>query len=136
MYYFVSTNSEMILIMTYKERRGRRGRDRMVVGFTTTCAISAHHHTRCEFEPPSWRCILDIIWDVYVYFAIFIFVILHNKKQSNDTTDRHRSEMSILYIDDMLSWSGPYDSWIYNYLCNQCLSPLCVLDSTCDKMYQ
>ena len=21
-----------------------RGRDRMVVGFTTTCAISAHHH--------------------------------------------------------------------------------------------
>jgi hypothetical protein len=23
---------------------GRRGRDRMVVGFTTTCAISAHHH--------------------------------------------------------------------------------------------
>ena len=23
---------------------GRRGRDRMVIGFTTTCAISAHHH--------------------------------------------------------------------------------------------
>ena len=23
---------------------GRRGRDRMVVGFTTTYAISAHHH--------------------------------------------------------------------------------------------
>jgi hypothetical protein len=23
---------------------GRRGRDRMVVGFTTTCAISAYHH--------------------------------------------------------------------------------------------
>jgi len=22
----------------------RRGRDRMVVGFTTTCAISAYHH--------------------------------------------------------------------------------------------
>ena len=44
MYYFVSTNSEMILIMTYKERRGRRGRDRMVVRFTTTCAISAYHH--------------------------------------------------------------------------------------------
>jgi len=27
------------------ESRGRRGRDRMVVGFTTTCAISAYHHT-------------------------------------------------------------------------------------------
>jgi len=24
--------------------RGRRGRDRMVVGFTTTCAISAYHN--------------------------------------------------------------------------------------------
>jgi len=23
---------------------GHRGRDRMVVGFTTTCAIRAHHH--------------------------------------------------------------------------------------------
>jgi hypothetical protein len=24
--------------------RGHRGRDRIVVGFTTTCAISAYHH--------------------------------------------------------------------------------------------
>jgi len=22
------------------------------------------------------------------------------------------------------SWSGSYSSWIYNYLCNQCISPL------------
>ena len=27
-----------------KSSRGRRGRDRMVVGFTTTCAISAYHY--------------------------------------------------------------------------------------------
>ena len=27
----------------------------MVVGFTTTCAISAYHHKSCEFEPRSWR---------------------------------------------------------------------------------
>jgi len=25
-------------------KRGNRGRDRMVVGFTTTCAISVYHH--------------------------------------------------------------------------------------------
>jgi len=25
---------------------GRRGRDRMVVGFTITCAISAYHHLK------------------------------------------------------------------------------------------
>jgi hypothetical protein len=36
-----------------------RGRDRIVVGFTTTCAISAYHHKSCEFEPRSWRGVLD-----------------------------------------------------------------------------
>ena len=38
---------------------GCRGRDCMVVGFTTTCAISAYHHLSCEFEPRSWRGVLD-----------------------------------------------------------------------------
>jgi len=31
--------------------KSRRGRDRMVVGFITTYAISAYYHLRCEFEP-------------------------------------------------------------------------------------
>jgi len=46
-----------------------------------------------------------------------------------------------------LSWSWSYGSWIYNYLCNQCLSPLKlwvwtlfmqgVLNATlCDKVCQ
>ena len=30
--------------------RGHRGHDRMVVGFTTTCATTDHHHYSCEFE--------------------------------------------------------------------------------------
>ena len=30
--------------------RGCRGSVRMVVGFTTTCAINAYHHSCCEFE--------------------------------------------------------------------------------------
>jgi hypothetical protein len=30
--------------------RGRRARDRMVVEFITTYAISAYHHWSCEFE--------------------------------------------------------------------------------------
>ena len=33
--------------------RGRRGRDRMVVGF------SAYRHCGCEFEPCLWRGVLD-----------------------------------------------------------------------------
>ena len=45
-------------MLTY-HKRGRRGRDRMEVGFTTTRAISAHHHESCEFEPHSWQCVLD-----------------------------------------------------------------------------
>ena len=32
------------------DTRSSRGRDRMVVGFTTTYAMSAYHHLRCEFE--------------------------------------------------------------------------------------
>jgi hypothetical protein len=32
---------------------GRRGRGRMVVGFTTTYAISTNHHEHCEFESHS-----------------------------------------------------------------------------------
>jgi len=33
----------------------RRGRDRMVVGFTTTYAICAYHHWCCGFESHSGR---------------------------------------------------------------------------------
>ena len=32
-----------------------RGSDRMVAGFTTTSAISAYHHSCCEFESRSVR---------------------------------------------------------------------------------
>ena len=39
--------------------RGCRGRDHMVVAFTTTYATSAIHHYSCEFETYSWREILD-----------------------------------------------------------------------------
>ena len=31
----------------------------MVVEFTTTYAIIAYHHLSCEFEPHSWRGVLD-----------------------------------------------------------------------------
>jgi hypothetical protein len=33
--------------------------DHMVVGFTTTCTISAYHHYSCEFECHLWRGVLD-----------------------------------------------------------------------------
>jgi hypothetical protein len=45
-----NANFNYIFYEFSKETRGRRGRDRMVVGFTTTCAISVYHHQRFEFE--------------------------------------------------------------------------------------
>jgi len=45
--------------------RGCRGRDHMVVGFTTTYAISAYHHWCCEFE--SWSG-----WGVQHYVIKFV----------------------------------------------------------------
>jgi hypothetical protein len=40
-------------------QRGRRGQVCMVVGFTTTCAISAYHHLSCKFESRPWGSVLD-----------------------------------------------------------------------------
>jgi len=44
--------------------QGRRGHDHMVVGFTTSCAISAYHHWSCEFGTPFMaRCTqYNIMW--------------------------------------------------------------------------
>ena len=41
----------------HKRYGGRRGR--MVVGCTTTCAISAYHHYSREFELCSWQSVLN-----------------------------------------------------------------------------
>jgi hypothetical protein len=35
--------------------RGRPGRGRIVIEFTTTYAVRAYHHFRCEFESRSGR---------------------------------------------------------------------------------
>ena len=42
-----------------KPCRGRRGRDHMVIGFTTTYAIGTYHNECCEFESNSWLGVLD-----------------------------------------------------------------------------
>jgi len=37
----------------------------------------------------------------------------------------HYNDLTIhLILYEELSWSWSYGSWIYNYLCNKCLSPL------------
>jgi hypothetical protein len=39
--------------------RGRRGRNRVVISFTNTRAISAYHNYSCDFEHRSLRGVLD-----------------------------------------------------------------------------
>jgi hypothetical protein len=48
-------------------RRGRRDRDRMVVGFTITYVISAYHHCSCEFESRS-----DEVYSIQHYVMKFV----------------------------------------------------------------
>ena len=43
--------NDSIIILTLISPRGHG--DRMIVGFTTTYAISAYHHSRCEFKSHS-----------------------------------------------------------------------------------
>jgi hypothetical protein len=37
--------------------RGRRGGDRIVVGFITSCAINTYHQYSCDFESHSCRSV-------------------------------------------------------------------------------
>jgi hypothetical protein len=43
-YLKITKNACLTSFALYSEERGRRGRGRMVVGFTTTYVISAYHH--------------------------------------------------------------------------------------------
>jgi hypothetical protein len=51
------------------QNRGHRGPDRMVVGFTTTCAIRAYHHQSCKLKSRSCRGVL-VIADVMKDFIL------------------------------------------------------------------
>jgi len=67
--------------------RGRRGRDRILVGFTTTYVISAYHHYSCEFEPRS-LCVYSIKHYV-IKFASDLRHVGSTSVSSTNKTDRH-----------------------------------------------
>ena len=71
--------------------QGRRGCDRMVVGFTTMCAIRAHHPWICEFLPISWRRVLDttLCDTICQWLATGWWFSLGPPVSSTNTTDRH-----------------------------------------------
>jgi hypothetical protein len=55
--YFMSLHYVGCIYIPVNE--GCHCRDRLLVRFTTTCAISDYHHLGCEFEPCSWRSVLN-----------------------------------------------------------------------------
>ena len=61
----------------------------MVVGFTTTCAISAYHHYSCEFQPRSLQGVLEItLYDkVCQWFSPGTPVSSTNKTDHHDITE-------------------------------------------------
>jgi hypothetical protein len=71
--------------------RGHRGCDRIVVGFTTTYAISAYHHWFCEFESRSGRGVLDttLCDKVCQWLATCRWFSLYPQVSSTNETDRH-----------------------------------------------
>ena len=68
----------------------RRGH--MVVGFIIACAISSYHHC-CEFEPRSWRGVLDTLCDKSSSFTYNRLVIFSTNK-----TDRHNITKILLKV--------------------------------------
>jgi hypothetical protein len=53
--------NQNLYFATKLAKGGRHARGRMLVGFTTTYAISAYYHYRCEFESRTWRGVLNTI---------------------------------------------------------------------------
>jgi hypothetical protein len=73
----------------WQTRMGRCGRDRMVVGFTTTYAISAYHHWYREFESRSGRGVTTLCDKVCQWLATGRWFSPGPPVFSTNKTDRH-----------------------------------------------
>jgi hypothetical protein len=72
--------------------RGRLSRDRMVVGFTTACTISAYqHYESCELESRSWRVVLNttLCDKVCQWLATRRWFTVDTPVSSTSNSDRH-----------------------------------------------
>jgi hypothetical protein len=66
------------------KKAGRHGHDSMVVGFTTTYAISAYHHWCCKFESRSGQ-------GVQHYVVKYISDLRQVGGFTTNKTDRHQT---------------------------------------------
>ena len=62
---------------------------RMVVEFTTTCAISVYHHKMCEFESRIWRGVNDTALQLPAgrWFSLGTPVCFTSKTDCHDITE-------------------------------------------------
>ena len=90
----------------------------------------SHRNVAC-----SQKCSLDIEQQAFTHYTTFNSVHVYIQKVNNCYTFTicnellitlivHKVWYRILIIGKGSSWSWSQGSWIYNYLCNQCLSPL------------
>ena len=77
-----------VFFITYYSR-GRRGHDRMVVGFTTTCAISTYHHWCCQFESRSGRDVQHLCDKVCQWLTTGRWFSLSTPVSSTNKSARH-----------------------------------------------
>ena len=70
-------------------RRGRRGRDHMVLKFTSTYVIGAYHHWFCGFDPRSGLGVQQSCDEVCQWLAAGEWFSLGLPVSSNNKTDCH-----------------------------------------------
>jgi len=86
---FILTPSSQSNPLFHKFERSRRGRDRMVVGFSTTYAISAYHHWCWEFKSRSGRGVKTLCDTVCQWLATCRWSSPGPPVSSTNKTDRH-----------------------------------------------
>ena len=75
--------------------RDHHGRDRMVVGFTTTYVISANHHWSCEFESSSG--------EVYLLCGKVCQWLVTGRWVSPDTNKTDRHDITAILLNVVLN---------------------------------
>ena len=81
----------LVMVSSVLRFGGNRGRDRMIIGFITTYAISAYDHQSCEFESRSWPSVLDttLCDKVCQWLATCQWFSPGNPVSATNKTDRH-----------------------------------------------
>jgi len=85
-----------LISIKYAWLRGRRGRDRMVVGITTTNAISDYHNWCCEFESRSGRDVQHYVIKICQWLAVGRWFSPDPPVSSTNKTDHHRYNWNIV----------------------------------------